>query len=146
MLDRINETFGLHKVDLRTYSPLALAFIGDSVFATVVKTIIIERGNCQGNKLHYHSAHLVRAESQALIYDLWQDIVTDDERTILKRGKNAKSVNSAKNATIQDYRKATGVEALCGYLFLDGKEDRLCELIRQGVEAVYAADRKSGEE
>ena len=140
MLDTINQTFGLHKVDIRTYSPLALAFIGDSVFAVVAKTVVIENGNCQADKLHRYSAHLVRAESQAIMYDLWQDLLTEEEALILKRGRNAKSVNTAKNASVQDYRKATGVEALCGYLFLQGEEARLCELIRAGVDAVYAQD------
>lgn len=140
MLETINQTFGLHKVDIRTYSPLALAFIGDSVFAVVAKTVVIENGNCQADKLHRYSAHLVRAESQAIMYDLWQDLLTEEEALILKRGRNAKSVNTAKNASVQDYRKATGVEALCGYLFLQGNETRLCELIRAGVEAVYAQD------
>ena len=142
MLDCINETFGLHKVDLRTYSPLALAFIGDSVFATVVKAVIIERGNCPGNKLHYYSAHLVRAESQALMYDLWKECISEEEAVILQRGHNAKTVNKAKNATDADYRKATAVETLTGYLFLAGEEERLCELIRMGIVAVYAADAK----
>ena len=137
MLDCINETFDLHKVDLRTYSPLALAFIGDSVFATVVKAVIIERG-----KLHYYSAHLVRAESQALMYDLWKECISEEEAVILQRGHNAKTVNKAKNATDADYRKATAVETLTGYLFLAGEEERLCELIRMGIEAVYAADAK----
>ena len=140
MLDTINQTFVLHKVDIRTYSPLALAFIGDSVFAVVAKTVVIENGNCQADKLHRYSAHLVRAESQAIMYDLWQDLLTEEEALILKRGRNAKSVNTAKNASVQDYRKATGVEALCGYLFLQGEEARLCELIRAGVDAVYAQD------
>ncbi len=140
MLDSVNETFGLHKVDLRTYSPLSLAFIGDSVFATVVKTVIIERGNCPGKKLHYYSAHLVKAESQALMYDFWSSILTEEEADILRRGHNAKPANTAKNATVQDYLKATAVETLTGYLFLAGEEKRLCELIRQGIEAVYEAD------
>ena len=142
MLDTINETFGLHKVDTRTYSPLALAFIGDSVFASIVKTVVIEKGNCQADKLHRYSAHLVRAESQARIYDLWLDLATEEEAAVLNRGKNAKSANTAKHATLQDYRKATGVEALTGYLFLEGREERLCELIRAGVECVYSADQK----
>ncbi|MCR5267331.1 MAG: ribonuclease III [Lachnospiraceae bacterium] len=143
MLNTINETFDLHKVDLRTYSPLALAFIGDSVFATVVKAVIIEKGNCSGNKLHHYSAHVVRAESQALMYDLWKETVTEEEAVILQRGHNAKSVNTAKNATVQDYRKATAVETLTGYLFLEGREERLCELIRLGMEAVYARDEEN---
>ena len=133
MLDTINKEFKLNMVDLRTYSPLALAFIGDSVFATIVKTVIIEKGNCQGNKLHQYSAHIVKAESQAVMYDHWQDILTEEELSIMRRGNNAKSINSAKHASLKDYHKATGVEALTGYLFLKGEEERICELIRLGI-------------
>ncbi len=140
MLDKINHEFGLHNVDIRTYSPLSLAFIGDSVFATVVKTVMIEKGNCQADKLHRRSAHIVRAESQALMYDTWQGVLSEEEAEILKRGRNAKAVNTTKNASVQDYRKATAVETLVGYLFLQNREERLCELIRIGIEAVNAAD------
>lgn len=138
MLEEINKEFNLNMVDIRTYSPLALAFIGDSVFATVVKTVIIERGNCKGNKLHQYSAHIVKAESQAKMYDCFLDILSEEELSIIKRGYNAKSVNTAKHATLMEYRKATGVEALVGYLFLKGLEERLLELIRIGIETVDA--------
>lgn len=136
MLDNINKEFDLKLVDIRTYSPLSLAFIGDSVFATVVKTVIIERGNCQGNKLHQYSAHIVKAESQAVMYDLFLDILDEEELAVMKRGYNAKSVNTAKHATVTDYRKATGLEALMGYLFLTDREERICELVRIGMAAI----------
>ena len=138
MLDKINSEFKLDKVDLRSYSPLALAFIGDSIFAAVVKTVIIERGNCQGSKLHQYSAHIVKAESQALMYDKWQDILSEDELSVMRRGHNAKSANSAKHASLKEYHKATGVEALIGYLFLKGDEDRICELIHMGISLIEA--------
>lgn len=136
MLEGINKEFNLEMVDIRTYSPLSLAFIGDSVFATVVKTVVIERGNCGGNKLHQHSAHIVKAESQAKMYDHFQDLLNEEELSVMKRGYNAKSVNTAKHATLNEYRKATGVEALVGYLFLQGKQERLLELIRIGINVI----------
>ncbi len=136
MLDVINEAFQLKKVDLRGYSPLALAFIGDSVFATVVKAVVIEHGNCSGSKLHKRSAHFVCANAQAKMYDLWKPSLTEEESDLLRRGRNAKSENTAKHATDEEYRKATGVECLCGYLFLKGEEERLVELIREGMESV----------
>ncbi len=140
MLNKINREFSLHNVDIRTYSPLALAFIGDSVFATVVKTIVIEKGNTHSDKLHRKSAHLVCAQSQALMYEKWREILSTEEADVLKRGKNAKAVNTTKNASEEDYRKATAVETLTGYLFLQGREERLIELIRIGIEAVDATD------
>lgn len=142
MLDKINNEFNLNMVDIRTYSPLSLAFIGDSVFATVVKTVIIERGNCSGNKLHQYSAHIVKAESQAVMFDYWQDILSEEELSVMRRGYNAKSVNTAKHASVKDYHKATGVEALCGYLFLKGEEERIMELIHLGINRIDNMEKK----
>ena len=140
MLDVINETFQLNRVDLRGYSPLALAFIGDSVFATVVKAVLIEHGNCSGGKLHKRSSRYVCAGAQAKMYDLWETMLTEEESDLLRRGRNAKSENTAKHATDEEYRKATGVECLCGYLFLKGEEKRLTELIREGMKSVGEGD------
>ena len=141
MLDSINKEFGLNMVDIRTYSPLSLAFIGDSVFATVVKSVIIERGNCSGNKLHQYSAHIVKAESQAIMYDFWEAILSEEELSVMRRGYNAKSQNTAKHATVKDYHKATGVEALVGYLFLKGLEERLLELIHLGIDQIDKTEK-----
>ena len=122
-------------MDLATYSPLTLAYIGDAVYEIVIRTIIVTKdGNSQVNKLHKRSSNLVKAETQSKIIKLIMEELTDDEIRIYKRGRNAKSFTSAKNASIGDYRTATGFEALMGYLYMSGKTERMLELVKNGLE------------
>ena len=134
MLDTINEEFGLENVRPNEYSPLALAFIGDSVFDVVIKTIIVEQANCQVNKLQKRTSEIVKAVSQARIADALKDDLTEEEANILRRGRNAKPYTKAKNASYGEYCKATGLEALVGYLYLKGEEARIVELVKLGLE------------
>lgn len=127
--------FEIEEVDLATYSPLTLAYIGDAVYEIVIRTIIVTKdGNSQVNKLHKRSSNLVKAETQSKIIKLIMEELTDDEIRIYKRGRNAKSFTSAKNASIGDYRTATGFEALMGYLYMSGKTERMLELVKNGLE------------
>lgn len=132
--DTVNEVFGLNCVNPNEYSPLSLAFIGDSVFDVVIKTILVEKGNCQVNKLQNRTSKIVRATSQAQIYDALKDFLTEEEANIMRRGRNAKPYTKAKNASYSEYCKATGVEALTGYLYLKGETKRLVELIKLGID------------
>ena len=134
ILNEINKAFGLSNVKPNEYSPLGLAFIGDSIFDVVIKTIIVEQGNCQVNKLQKRTSEMVKAVSQAKIADALKDDLTEEEATILRRGRNAKPYTKAKNASYGEYCKATGVEALCGYLYLKGETQRLVQLIKLGLE------------
>ena len=136
ILEDIRSQFLLKDVDVNSYSPLSLAFIGDSVFDLVVKTVMVEKANCPANVLHKRTSSIVRAESQARMaqWYLDNDILSEEESNIYRRGRNAKSVTTAKNASVADYRRATGVEALIGYLYLLGRTDRLVELIKLGME------------
>ena len=79
------------------------------------------------------SAHIVRAESQAAVIDSLQEILTDEEKEVARRGRNAKSNTHAKNASVMDYRKATSLEALLGYLYLKGEDERILELVKTGL-------------
>ena len=130
----IREQFSLADLEPAAYSPLTLAYIGDSIYDLVIKTVIIGRGNCPANKLHKKASALVRAEAQAKIADFLWDILTEAEQGIYKRGRNAKSYTMAKNASVTDYRKATGLEALVGYLYLANQTERVIELLRLGIE------------
>ena len=135
ILTEINSQFGLEKVELRTYSPLALAFIGDSLYDVVVKTVIVERGNCQVNKLQNRTAQIVKAVTQAKLYDYLKDgHISEEEEAVMRRGRNEKPYTKAKNASYGEYCKATGLEALVGYLFLKNETQRLVELIKLGIE------------
>ena len=117
------------KQDICSYSPLTLAYIGDGVYELVIRSMILADGNAPVNKLHKKSSGLVKAETQAQIVKIF----LDDELRIYKRGRNAQSYTKAKNASMVDYRMATGFEALIGYLYLLGKSDRMMELIGHGL-------------
>ena len=126
--------FGLVEQDIRTYSPLTLAYIGDAIFELVVRTVLVERKNTQAEKLHKAATQIVKAETQARMIEALKDSLTPEELSAYKRGRNAKAVTRAKNATMADYRKATGFEALMGYLYLNGEMERMIELIHLGIE------------
>ena len=131
----IIEKFAMEKQDIRTISPLTLAYIGDSVFDLTIKTMVVGQGNAPVNKMHKKVSEIVKAHGQVLMYEAIKDILTEDESSVFKRGRNAKSYTSAKNATKIDYRIATGYEALIGYLYLQDKMDRVLELINIGLDA-----------
>jgi ribonuclease-3 family protein len=133
LLDKIKKEFNCKEVDIRTYSPLTLAFIGDSVYDLIIRTIIVERGNRTPNSLHKSKSAVVKAQTQAAFMEAAAELLTEEEEGVYRRGRNAKSYTTAKNATIADYRKATGMEALLGYLYLQGKEDRILELVKKGL-------------
>ncbi|MCR5507894.1 MAG: ribonuclease III [Lachnospiraceae bacterium] len=136
--DNIREQFALNEIDPLRYSPLALAFIGDSVFDLVVKTVLVEKANCPANVLHRKTSKLVKAQSQAVMVRsfLDNDILTDEEIAVYKRGRNAKSPTTAKNASVSEYRMATGLEALIGYLYLCGRNGRLVGLVKAGISVI----------
>ena len=129
----LNE-FGLEEQDIRTYSPLTLAYIGDAIFELVVRTVLVERKNTQAEKLHKAATKIVKAETQALMIEALKEDLTEEELVVYKRGRNAKAVTRAKNATMSEYRRATGFEALMGYLYLKGDMERMIKLIHLGVE------------
>ena len=136
ILEAIKRDFACGEVDIRTYSPLALAYIGDAIYDLVIRTVVVERGNTSPNKLHKKAVAYVNARIQARMVEALLDELTEEEQTIYKRGRNAKSYTTAKNATVIEYRKATGFEALCGYLYLAGKQERMPSLIRRAIELV----------
>ena len=136
LLSLLKRDFGLQEVDLRTYSPLTLAFVGDCIYDLILRTVIVERHNASPNRLHREKSRLAKAPSQAEMAEALQEHLTPEEETVYRRGRNAKSHTTAKNASVLDYRKATGLEALYGYLYLSGQEERLLELIRLSLDAL----------
>lgn len=117
-------------------SPLVLAYIGDSIYDLVIKTWVIEQGNMQVNKLNKKTSSIVKAESQSAMIGVIEPMLSEHEEVVYKRGRNAKSYTSAKNASIGDYRRATGFEALMGYLYLSGQYERMMELVKAGLESL----------
>lgn len=130
---KIRETFSLESLDLKTFSPLTLAYIGDAIYDLVIRTMVVEQGNCAVNMLHKRVTAMVKAEAQSQMIRSLEDELTEQEMTIFKRGRNAKSNSSAKNASIIDYRRATGFETLMGYLYLSNEMERMLELIYKGL-------------
>lgn len=126
----------LQVVDPCSYSPLALAYIGDGAYELVIRTKVINHGSMQVNKMHRKSASLVKAETQANLIKVLEEELTPEELAVYKRGRNAKSVSSAKNASMIDYRMATGFEALIGYLYITEQFERMITLISHGLERI----------
>ena len=133
-LDRLRERFGLENTDIRAYSPLTLAYIGDGIYELIIRTILVEKGNTQVNKLHQRASRLVKASAQSQMIQTLTPHLTEEELSVFRRGRNAKSFTMAKNATMSDYRRATGFEALMGYLYLTEQWERMLELIRIGIQ------------
>ena len=133
LVDHIKEQFHLPGLDPKNYSPLSLAYIGDAVYEIVIRTFVLSDGNMGVNKYHKKTSGMVKASAQAATFEKMEPHLTDRERAVYKRGRNAKSATVAKNAAVIDYRKATGVEALVGYLYLNGEMDRAVWLIGRGL-------------
>lgn len=130
----IRERFKIKKQDIRTYSPLTLAYIGDGVFDLIIRTVVVDKGNTSPNELHRHTSSIVKAHTQALMAEALMEELTEEEHDVYRRGRNAKSFTTAKNATVADYRKATGFEALMGYLYLEDRFDRAVYLSRRALD------------
>ncbi len=120
-------------VDPREYSSLALAHIGDAVFEVLVRLVVLTDGNAPVNKLHKKARNIVNAKAQAEMYYRIKDTLTEEEEAVFRRGRNAKSFTVPKNADLMDYRHATGLEALFGYLYLKGEKERMVALFQQGM-------------
>lgn len=119
-------------------SPLSLAYIGDAVYEMYVRSYIMKDVNMPVSKLHKAATRYVKATAQANIIKNISDNFTDEEMSVYKRGRNAHSYTSAKNADIVDYRMATGLEALIGYLYIKKETERLKEIIEMCIDVINA--------
>lgn len=136
LLELIRKDFCCKNIDIRTYSPLALAYIGDAVFDLIIRSVVVERGNMPANALHRQTVRFVKAPSQARMVEALLERLTSEEEAVYRRGRNAKPYTTAKNADPGDYYKATGYEALIGYLYLTDRMERALELVRAGIDGV----------
>ena len=141
----LQEIFQLKEVDVQEYSPLTLAYIGDGIYDLVIRTLVINRGNKQVQKLHQETSALVQASAQSRMMRVLQEKLTEEEHAVYKRGRNAKSVSPAKNQSVTDYRRATGFEALIGYLYLNHEYGRLTELVTIGFRSMEERNLKEDE-
>lgn len=138
----IKEQFGIPSVDVKTYSPLTLAYIGDGVFDLIIRSVIVAKGNTKASQLHQRTSQIVKAHSQAELIEVLLPHLTEEEADVYRRGRNAKSPTMAKNATMADYRKATGLEALIGYLYVTDNFERAVELTKLGLEICKSVSLK----
>ncbi|MBP5495303.1 MAG: ribonuclease III [Lachnospiraceae bacterium] len=133
---KIKEQFDIKDTDINTYNPLTLAFIGDSVYETIVRTIVVTKGNKSVNALAKDKNKLVNAKTQSRIAEILTDYYTEEEADIYRRGKNAKTANHSKSAAYSEYHRATGLEAVFGYLYLTGNLERCIELLKTALDKI----------
>lgn len=138
----LGEFKGLEKVDIREYSPLVLAYLGDTVYEVYIRTLLVSEGNAPVHKLHRRSTDFVKAKAQSDIIHKIIDTLSDEEREIVRRGRNAKSGTIPKNADVTEYKYATGFESLIGYLYLKKDYIRLMQILKEAVEAQKAENKK----
>lgn len=131
---KLREQFGLGKLDANTYSPLALAYIGDTIYDMIFRTIVVGQSNMAAHKYHKKVCTYVSAVAQSEMFEKIKDYLTEQEMAVYKRGRNSKPYNKAKNASSIEYQRATGLEALVGYLYLSDNMDRIIELVKLGLE------------
>ncbi len=130
---KLKESFGLKETDIRSYSPLTLAYIGDAVYELVIRSLLVGKGNAQANRLHRKASSLVNAAAQSAALERIRGELTEEELHVFRRGRNTNSATMAKHATMTEYRRATGLEALMGYLYLTGQTERIFALVQLGL-------------
>lgn len=135
LAERIRGIFPGKSQDIRSYSPLTLAYVGDAIYDLIIRTMVVERANRPANVLHHITVKYVSAVAQARIVTALQGDFTEEEQAVYRRGKNAKPHTMAKNASSEDYMKATGFEAVLGWLYLKGDMERVLDLVRKGITA-----------
>ena len=129
----IKQNMDLEDIDTVNYSPQTLAYIGDAVYEVVIRTMIVDEANRSANDLHKMSSEYAKASTQAELAESLMDVFDEDELAVFKRGRNTKINSKAKNASFNDYKKATGFEAVIGWLYLNNKTTRMLELIKNGI-------------
>jgi len=131
---QIDLLLGLPEKDWSQYSPLTLAWIGDTVYDLIVRTALVKRANMQADKLHRKAAKIVCAPGQAELIAGIRDRLTPEEESVYRRGRNSSPRHTAKNSERQVYLEATGFETLIGYLYLKRRYRRILELVCAGTE------------
>lgn len=134
ILFEIEEYFGESKLKPEQYSALGLAYIGDAIYDLIIRTMVMNLGNGKVKNFHRITSGIVKAESQAKLIQQILPELTEEEKAVYHRGRNTKSATSAKNASITDYRVATGFEAVLGYLYLKHDMNRALFLVKEGLE------------
>ena len=131
----ILENIDFYGKDIREYSPLVLAYLGDAVYEVFIRTYVVSKNNVPVCKLHKYSTSYVKAKAQSDIIHKILEYLTQDEQDIVRRGRNAKSATIPKNADVTEYKYATGLESLIGYLYLKKDYERLLKILVMCIES-----------
>jgi len=132
-MEIILDKYKIDEKEVDFYSPLVLAYVGDAVYEVFVRTMLALKGNMSVHNMHKKSISYVKAKAQSDIVHRLYDRLTDEEKDIVRRGRNSKSGTIPKNADVSDYKYATGFESLIGYLYLKGRTERLFEILEMVV-------------
>ena len=116
--------------EVNMLSPLVWAYVGDSVYELFIRTNLVNNSNAKPHKLHIESIKYVKAKAQADILSKIDNILTEEEKDIVRRGRNTENHHVAKNSNVADYSRATAFEALIGYLYLTKQDERLMEILK----------------
>lgn len=128
--------YPVRPVPAKEYSPLTLAFMGDSVYELLVRNYLVSEGNCPVRALNQRKVELVRCEAQAKALVFMWPALSEEEKEVAMRGRNAHVGHVPKNAQVADYHGATALETLFGYLYLKGETERLRELFTAVLEGI----------
>ena len=131
LLSDVVSAFNLDRKDPRTIPGLTLAYLGDCIYELIIRSMLVEQGIMHVSDLNKAAVAHVRAGAQAKLMQSIEGKLTEDETAVYHRGRNAKSASIPKNASVAEYRTATGFEALMGYLYLKGETDRILELLKE---------------
>lgn len=136
-LNSIQESANIKtEAEARMMAPLVLAYVGDAIFEVFIRNYLINEITVSVNQYHKRATHYVRAKAQANVVHALKTELSEAEWTVVKRGRNQKSATVPKNADLNDYRYATGFEALLGYLFYIGEYDRLSQIMNMAVSII----------
>lgn len=133
LIDNILVEFKINEKEIKNYSMLSLAFLGDSIHSLYIRNYLITKSNFKVKELHSMATKYVKAKSQSIVIENLNDL-TLEEQQIVKTARNSKTNNIAKNSTIKDYKNATAFEALLGYLALNKNYERLNKILKKSVE------------
>lgn len=126
----------MNEQGVRQMNPLVLAYIGDSVYDLYIRTYIVHKQKGMVNELNKRAVNFVKAGSQAFAVRALDDFLTDEEKGMIRRGRNQKSISVPRNANMSEYRYATGFEAMLGALFLRGDKDRIQDIMVKAIHAI----------
>jgi len=131
--DMLFEFNSLDNKTAKTMNPQVLAFVGDAVYSLYIRHWIVLTDNSKVKDLHSHVTNFVKASGQSNFIEKLLPLFNEDEMSVFKRGRNYKTISTAKNASVIDYKRATGLEAVFGYLYLSGQRDRLNEILSMSI-------------